>query len=99
MFSTFIAEIGDWQRRVSSPSNEVVIIGYNEVSPLNTIKAFFSACKLTLLCKTMGPVEPQTFRNDYFTPSFVVHYFDSLINSLRVQCHPIAFAPKSQIFT
>lgn len=41
MFSTFIAEIGDWQRRVSSPSNEVVIIGYNEVSPLNTIKAFF----------------------------------------------------------
>ena len=38
-----------------------------------------------------GACEPQTFRNDYFTPSFVVHYFDSLINSLRVQRHPIAF--------
>ena len=99
MFSAFIAEIGDWQRRVSSPSNEVVIIGYNEVSPLNTIKAFFSACKLTLLCKTMGPVSHKPSGMITLPPPLSCTTLIALLIASVFSVTPSLFAPKSQIFT
>ena len=34
IFSALRAEIGDWQRRVSSPSKEVAMIGYASKSPV-----------------------------------------------------------------
>ena len=99
MFSAFIAEIGDWQRLASSPSNEVVMIGYNEVSLLNTINAFFSACKLTLLCKTIGPVNHKPSGMTTLPPPLSCTTLIALLIASVFSVTPSLFAPKSQIFT
>ena len=56
MFSALRAEMGDWQRRVSSPSKDVSIIGYASKSSVKRIIALRSVYKFTLLRSSIGPV-------------------------------------------
>ena len=77
--SALRAEIGDWQRRVSSPSKEVAMIGYASKSPVKSTSAFCSVYRFTLLNSSIGPVNQ--------TPSGIItlpppRWFTSLIASL-----------------
>ncbi len=101
MFSAFIAEIGDWQRRVSSPSNEVVItrIQRGVTAKTQSKHSFLHAIDVTFFF-TNGACEPQTFRNDYFLPPpLSCTTLIALLIASVFSVTPSLFAPKSQIFT
>ena len=99
MGAMIIAEIGDWQRLVSSPSKEVSIMGYRDVSLLNTMRAFFSAYRLTLLKSTTGPVNHNPSGMITFPPPLELTALIALFIASVFKVTPSLSAPKSRILT
>ena len=99
IFSAFIAEIGDWQRSMSNPSKEVCTNGYKAASSLKSTSAFRSACKLTLLCNTIGPVSHNPSGMITLPPPFSLTALMALFMASVFSVSPSAFAPKSRIST
>ena len=99
MGAMIIAEIGDWQRLVSSPSKEASMMGYRDVSLLNTIRAFFSVYRLTLLKSTTGPVNHNPSGMITFPPPLELTVLIALFIASVFKVTPSLSAPKSRILT
>ena len=96
-FSALRADIGDWQRRVSSPSNEVLTIGYCVWSAVNSTSAFSSRYKLMLLCSTIGPVSHSPAGTITLPPPFSATALIVLSKASVLSVIPSATAPNSVI--
>jgi len=99
MFSALRAQIGDWQRRVSKPSKEVLMMGYASKSSVNKTNELRSVYKLTLLNNSIGPLNHKPSGITTVPPPFE---FTSLIASLIawvLRVTPSPFAPKSLMLT
>ena len=94
-FTRFRPDIGDWQRRVSSPSNTVSTNGYKSTSGENKIIAPFSTCKLILLFNTIGPVNHTPAGTTSFPPPFLSKASIALAKDSVQRCMPSPTAPKS----
>lgn len=70
MFSAPLADMGDWQRRVSNPSKEVLMIGYCVWSAVKSTNAFSSRWRLMLLFSTIGPVSHKPAGTTTVPPPF-----------------------------
>ena len=97
MFSAPLADIGDWQRRVSSPSNEVLIMGYCVWSAVKSTNAFSSKCKLILLFSTIGPVSHNPAGTVTVPPPCCATASIALANASVFNVIPSAIAPNSVI--